>query len=113
MENYEVQRGILNLPEYVFPATMVVFGYPTEQQECRKKPERSDLSYLVHENQYRRMKEEELKKMLSVKTASEDYESWIRAFCKRKYQSDFAKEMTRSVREFLKQFSQVKGNCIS
>jgi nitroreductase len=113
MENYEVQRGILNLPEYVFPATMVVFGYPTEQQERRKKPERSDLSYLVHENQYRRMKEEELKKMLSVKTASEDYESWIRAFCKRKYQSDFAKEMTRSVREFLKQFSQVKGNCIS
>ena len=30
MENCEEQRRLLNLPEYVFPAAMLVFGYPTE-----------------------------------------------------------------------------------
>ena len=33
MENYEEQRRLLQLPEYVFPAVMLVFGWPTEQQK--------------------------------------------------------------------------------
>ena len=33
MENCDTQREILGLPEYVFPAGMLVFGYPTEQQK--------------------------------------------------------------------------------
>lgn len=37
MENMETQREILNLPEYVFPVGMLVFGYPTKQQQERKK----------------------------------------------------------------------------
>ena len=37
MENIEEQRDILDLPPYVFPAAMLVFGYPTEQQILRKK----------------------------------------------------------------------------
>ena len=35
----ERQSQILNLPELVFPAAMVVFGYPTDQQKAREKPE--------------------------------------------------------------------------
>ncbi len=46
MENAETQREILNLPRYVFPAAMVVFGYPTEQQKTREKPPRFDLRYI-------------------------------------------------------------------
>ena len=38
MENCELHRKMLGLPEYVFPAAMVVFGYPTEQQKERQKP---------------------------------------------------------------------------
>ena len=34
----------------------------------------------------------------------EVYKSWMRAFADRKYNSDFAKEMTRSVREYLKEY---------
>ena len=30
MENMETQREILGLPEYVFPAALLVFGYPTD-----------------------------------------------------------------------------------
>ena len=40
LENYEVQKEILNLPKYVVPAVVVVFGYPTKQQIDRVKPPR-------------------------------------------------------------------------
>ena len=55
MENCEEQRRLLKLPDYVFPAVMLVFGYPTEQQKNRKKPERCKMNYIVHENTYRSM----------------------------------------------------------
>lgn len=104
MENIEIQRDILGLPEYVFPAALVVFGYPTEQQLQRPKPERAEMKYIVHENCYKRLDAAELRAMLEYKAPKGDFESWIDAFCKRKYNSDFSREMTRSVRAFLEQF---------
>lgn len=104
MENIEIQRDILGLPEYVFPAALIVFGYPTEQQKQRPKPERVDMSYVVHENRYQRLDASQLRSMLEKKALNGDYEAWIKAFCTRKYNSDFSREMTRSVRAFLEQF---------
>ena len=49
------KRQLLHLPEYVFPAAMLVFGYPTAQQRERQKPERVALKHIVHENGYRHM----------------------------------------------------------
>jgi len=105
MENIETQREILSLPEYVFPAALLVFGYPTEQQKARPKPARVDSRFIVHENAYHRLGADELREMLGGKCATGAYEDWMRAFCKRKYNSDFSREMTRSVREYLKQFA--------
>ena len=65
MENIEEQRDILGLPPYVFPAAMLVFGYPTEQQMKRPKPERVDMKYVVHEDAYHELSAEELGDMLS------------------------------------------------
>lgn len=104
MENIETQRNLLGLPEYVFPAAMLVFGYPTEQQAERKKPERVDMKYLVHENRYQRLDAAQLRTMLAKGRSDEEYERWINAFCARKYQSDFALELNRSVGEYLKQY---------
>ena len=104
MENCEYHRQLLNLPEYVFPAAMLVFGYPTEQQLRRPKPERVELSHVVHENGYRRMDAEELKKMWLPRCAPKSYEDWMQAFCNRKYNSDFSREMTRSVECYLQPF---------
>ncbi len=104
MENCEIHREMLNLPEYVFPAAMLVFGFPTEQQLTRVKPERADMCHIVHENAYRDMESEELKQMLSHSCGVRTYEDWIKAFCERKYNSDFSREMTHSVEEYLKQF---------
>ena len=104
MENCELHREMLCLPEYVFPAAMLVFGYPTEQQITRKKPERAAMHHIVHENGYRRMDSAELRKMLAPKPLEKDYTEWLHAFCNRKYNSDFSREMTRSVAEYLKAF---------
>ena len=106
MENAEQQRQLLSLPEYVFPAAMLVFGYPARQQLERPKPPRSPMDCIVHENGYRDMDAQELKKMLSVKAGARSFEEWIQAFCNRKYNSDFSREMTRSVEVFLKDFQE-------
>lgn len=104
MERCEEHRALLNLPPYVFPAAMLVFGYPTEQQLARKKPARAALAHIVHENGYRRMDAAELQKALGRDTGAKPYGEWLKAFCQRKYQSDFAREMTRSVEAYLAAF---------
>lgn len=106
MENCERQRRLLNLPQYVFPAAMLVFGYPTTQQKERRKPERADMRHIVHENGYRRMDEEELREMFAPKAGAQPYEAWMQAFCNRKYNSLFSREMSRSVRMYLKEFTE-------
>ena len=104
MENYEEQRALLRLPEYVFPAAMLVFGYPTEQQKERVKPRRAEAKHIVHENAYREMDARELAELFSIRTEKKPYEDYMKAFCARKYNSDFSVEMSRSVNEYLKQF---------
>ena len=104
MENCELQRRLLNLPEYVFPAAMLVFGYPTEQQKNRKKPPRADLRHIVHENGYRDVEDGELRQLFEPKMGNPAYNDSMKRFCDRKYNSDFSREMTRSVEEYLKDF---------
>ena len=104
MENAEMHKEILQLPEYTFPAVMLVFGYPTKQQVEREKPQRVDLSHVVHENAYRTMDANERKEMWENKAGVISYEEWMKRFCERKYNSDFSKEMSRSVGVYLKSF---------
>ena len=104
MENAEIHQQMLNLPKYVFPAAMLVFGYPTQQQKERVKPERVAMKHVVHENTYREMDAAELEEMFSYKAAQRTYQEWMQAFCDRKFNSDFSREMSRSVGEYLKQF---------
>lgn len=104
MENCELHQELLGLPKYVFPAAMLVFGYPTKQQKERNKPERAALSHIVHENSYRHMDENELKELFNKKHGANTYEVWMSAFCNRKYNSDFSIEMSRSVSAYLNNF---------
>jgi len=105
MEQCEVHRDMLCLPEYVFPCCMLVFGYPTQQQVERPKPERAAMAHIVHENAYRTMDAAELRQLFSPKAGIRPWEEWMQAFCNRKYNSDFSREMTRSVAEYLKDFT--------
>lgn len=104
MEQCDAQRKLLNLPEYVFPAAMLVFGWPTEQQKKRPKPQRCPMDSIVFENTYPARTENQLRQMFQGKNGSQSFENWCTAFCNRKYNSDFSREMTRSVGEYLKQY---------
>lgn len=107
LENKEKIKELLKLPEYVFPSTLVVFGYPTKQQLERVKPKRESLKYLVCENVYNNYNDEDLLKMFIDKQGFnnvEDCKMWLKRFYNRKYNSDFAKEMSRSVNEYLKEY---------
>lgn len=104
MEHCELHRELFQLPPYVFPAVMLVLGYPTARQRERIKPARCPLDSIVMENTYRKMDRDALYQMFSHKSGQQSYEDWMSAFCNRKYNSDFSREMGRSVREYLKEF---------
>jgi len=109
LENVEAVRELFALPDYVVPAAMAVYGYPTKAQKERRKPVRFDSKYIIHENNYKRLTKEEHFEMhqqymnnngQTSKTVIEK----LQAFCTRKYMSNFSKEMSRSAREYLKKF---------
>ena len=109
LENQETVTELLSLPDFVLPAAMLVYGYPTESQLARRKPARFDKKYIVHENSYRKFTPEEHTKMhnrwnekagASGKSSVES----IKAFCARKYMSDFSLEMSRSAKKYIEKF---------
>lgn len=104
MENCEKMKEFLQLPQYVFPCAMLVFGYPTKQQLERPKPKRCKLEDIVCVDTYHTKNKEELRHMFEKECTNRTYDEWATAFCDRKYNSDFSKEMTRSVMEYIKDF---------
>lgn len=104
MENAEEMKALLGLPQYVYPACMLVFGYPVQQQKERKKPERFAVSDIVCENCYQEKDSPRIREMFSGKTGLQEYDKWMEAFWKRKYESDFSNEMNRSMEVYLKDF---------
>ncbi|GAB1432762.1 nitroreductase family protein [Spirochaetota bacterium] len=106
LENKEHISELLNLDKYVLPAVMLVFGYPSKQQLERKKPKRFDKKYIVQKNKYSRMSKNQIMEMFDDIHKEEGYEfkKYMKAFCTRKYMSDFALEMNRSVKEYLSNF---------
>lgn len=104
LEQYEIHKELLHLPDYVYPAAMLVFGYPTAQQIARKKPERCRLEDIVHENRYQTKNGAQLRIMFEKEYPNKTFESWASAFCERKYNSSFSEEMTRSAEQYLGPF---------
>jgi nitroreductase len=109
MENYEVHKELLGLPDYVFPISMVVFGYPTEQQKERQQPDRFDKKFIVFENKYKQLSKMEFDEM--YEKAHERMKSFNGGLLEKsageimyskKYTADFTKEMNRSVKAALK-----------
>ena len=103
-ENYEYHKQLLNLPKYVVPAAMLCMGYPAAQQLSRAKPPRHAVESLVHENGYSLEKAGEMADMLAIQQgkSGEELADYIRRFCKRKWNSEFSEEMSRSCTEMVK-----------
>ena len=110
LENCDTQREILGLPEYVKPVCMAVFGKPTAQQMDRPKPVRFEIDEVVHENTYRDAGAEGMRDMLMRRQqmTGEAFDRWLLAFTKRKWNSEFSREMTRSAKQMIREWNEGK-----
>jgi nitroreductase len=100
MERYEYHRDLFGLPLYAFPAAMVVFGWPTEQQRARRQPERFDRRFIVHENRYRRPDEADYPELYRGRDWGPflaDAANYGQHEYRRKFATAFSEEMRRSV----------------
>ena len=103
LEQHDLHKELLNLSEYVVPVCMLVLGYPAEDHFKRQKPKRCKLEDIVCVNQYHRKDKQELENMFEHKSVNKTLNEWATAFCSRKYNSDFSKEMTKSVQKYIDQ----------
>lgn len=103
LENFELNKELLNLPKYAVPYIMLVFGKPTQQQKDRIKPKRFTLEDMVHVNAYHHKTIEETKVMFKKQSGKSDEElaKYIEAFAKRKFFAEFRNEMNRSARAII------------
>jgi nitroreductase len=109
IENYEIHKELLDLPDYVFPISMVVFGYPTEQQKERQQPDRFDKKFIVFENKYKQLNKADFDEMYAKThermksfTGGKLEKSSGEVMYTKKYTADFTEEMNRSTRAALK-----------
>jgi nitroreductase len=113
IENYEIHRELFSLPDYVFPITLVCYGYPAGDYLHKPPAPRLEPEYVCFENSYRRFEEEQLLAMM--KPLEQRYFK-DRGFTPgaanlgqhlfiKKFSSDFALEMNRSVRAALRQWA--------
>lgn len=111
MEQYEIHKALFDLSQYTFPICMLVFGYPTREQLKRPYTNRFDERFILFENQYHRLSEPELHEMfaereeqMSKGQSTGGIASFGQAMYFRKFDSDFSREMSRSVRLILKEW---------
>jgi nitroreductase len=111
MEQYETHKELFDLPKYTFPICLLVFGYPTREQLHRPYTRRFDERFILFENRYRRLSQPELgemfaerEKQMSSVPARDGIASFGQAMYFRKFDSDFSREMSRSVRLILKEW---------
>lgn len=109
LENYEYHKELLELPDTVFPITMLVFGYYKEEQK-RIHRKRFNKDYVVFKEKYKKLDKEEIKDMFSEQEKNFDPnnkfggKNYAQAFYARKTGASFSKEMHRSARVAMKQW---------
>jgi FMN reductase (NADPH)/FMN reductase [NAD(P)H] len=107
MEMYEYHKELLDLPQYAFPIAMLCFGYPKAPSRARELTPRFPQESIHFVNRYRRLDEATLLGMLEPRD-NKRYLGRATNFGQhhyvRKFSADFSVEMTRSVREAIRQW---------
>ena len=105
--NFEIHQKLFDLPKYAIPATLLVLGKPTLQQQNRPKPQRFDLADMVSVNTYHHKSMDETKQMFIKQSgrSEQQLQSYIQAFAKRKFFASYHQEMNRSVRKIIESWT--------
>ena len=117
LERREEMSDLLALKQFLVPAAMVVYGYPTEQQIKRAKPRRVSQQLIVHTDRYTEPASDQLKEELARVNQSPEilgepggrsiefsFTTFVRAFHDRKYASEFARDLNRSAEGYVREF---------
>lgn len=110
MENYEIHREMFDLPDLVFPITMLCFGHMTEHGKHLPRPPRFPKSSIYSTDRYRRLEGEDFEEMFGERAKSllksgnffGEAENAGQHFYLKKTGSDFFAEMRRSVKVAMK-----------
>ena len=114
LEKYEVHRELFNLPDYVIPIGLLCFGYPTEEEKEQERTTRFDRRFIVFENRYLRLSDDDFAEMyrerqarwLSRGTKPDDIENFGQLMYFRKFATAYSREMNRSVRVMLQTWTE-------
>lgn len=110
IEHYEFHRDLLGLTDWTFPITMLCLGY-YEDDYNRVHRKRFNKKYVVFEEKYRQLTNEELDDMFEeraqfyVKTNKYEADNYAQMFYAKKSGAEFSKEMARAVRVALKKWT--------
>jgi nitroreductase len=114
LEHYEEHREMFDLPPYVMPVTLIIFGHSPAESSRRKLTPRFERSFIVHQNVYHHSDSDELQVMFSERNrqllASPNRAAEIQNIGQlnyvQKFNAPFSIEMSRSVRAMLKTWTE-------
>ena len=109
VENYDVHRKILDFPDWAAPICMLCMGYYPDNYK-RIISNRFDKKYIVFNEHYKRLTDDELKDMFAdsqkkvVKENIYKAKNFGQLMYARKTGTEFSREMTRSIKEMMKKW---------
>jgi len=107
MENYEIHREMFDLPRWVFPITLLCYGYPKGDKIKIPLTTRFPQKYILFTNQYSRLSEINFKDMLKDDTRRivvKEAENMGQQLYLGKLGAKYSMEMRRSVKVALKEW---------
>ncbi len=106
VENYEEMKKLLNLPKYINPICMLVFGHKIEKEVPRVR--RFMLEDVVFENEFKEKSYQTFVNKFSYLENIEEQEKktaqLVNATFKAKMHADFFKEMNRSLTKIVEEY---------
>jgi nitroreductase len=103
MENYEQHQQMFNLPQWVFPITLLCFGYPKKPEPPQNLRKRIDQQFIHYINQYKNLSDAELHEAFTYMNPQNSYPGEAKNLGQhiflKKTGSDYAQEMVRSVKK--------------
>ena len=107
MENYEIHREMFHLPKWVFPITLLCYGYPKGDKNKIPLTTRFPQRYILFTNQYSRLSKDNFKDMLKNdkrRIVVKEAENMGQQLYLGKLSADYSVEMRRSVKAALNEW---------
>lgn len=107
MENYEIHREMFDLPNWVFPITLICYGYPKGDKNKIPLNTRFPQKFIYFTDKYSRLSEKDFNEMLKDekrKVVVKEAENMGQQFYLGKLGADYSIEMRRSVKAALKEW---------